>query len=1464
MVESRLESGNSEFWPGFPLFSFDQGLPFRGPPLCTDPMLFRVQILTKHETRRPMTCGRHVVALCSGIEGVGRSEFPLSHEARSRSGHQGLDAEEKYREFERHIRGGPERGPSGIGPFGGRAEFSGRLGLIPVPMGWSDPSTQLDMSQDTENEKHRQDPSLETRDAASEVNPFSQQVAPRDAETQIVHRVETIPHHQSRAQGMGIPQQPAGSSRSKKRRDNEEMEQASAQPNCGIHHPDEAQERNHARTLVRIQTSAKLPFQSDQRLEPHVPESYGPDIQLTRSLRNRPGFHFACCLLAMVWACSSSRLLAAESRLSQTNGVIVLSIEGEKDKFQIQRAGSKEWDPGYVGQKLSPNDSGRLGPATRATVRLSDLTIMRLGENARFTVHPPANESESFTVNLWHGLLYLFHRDAPGSTRVNSRTASAATRGTEFIVESDEATGRFSLSVIAGEGELSNEVGSALVKPGERASADPGGVPRMSAQIEAHSLIQWVLYYPGVLAPEDLNLTPAVARRLAASLTAYRSGDLPGAFQSFPADVPAGGVSDSERIYRAALLISLGQVAAAENLLTANANVPSALRDASDSLLRVIQVVAHPDLIAIRSTSTGSNWLASQWMAASYEHQSSRQLESARLAAMRATLAAPDFGFAWARLAELEIGFGRFDAAQVALDHALSLSPRNAQAHALKGFMAIRRFALSEARVAFDEAIQLDGALANAWFGRGLLRIRSGDRAGGREDLQIAASLEPQRGVLRSYLAKAWQESRELALAQTELDLAKELDPRDPTAWLYSSLVNLNQNRFNKAVRDLQYSQALNDNRAVYRSRFLLDQDLAVRGANLAGAYESVGLRDVALMEAGRSIANDYANYSAHLFLADTYNLLRDPHGIQLRYETPWLSEYLLANLLSPAAAGTLSQTLGEQDFARFFVRGGIGIVSATDYLSRGDWTESAAQYGRFNRMSYAVETSFRSERGQRPNEDITSTFLDAQFKQELSPQDSIYFQAIYYSADQGDLTPYYSPTNGVPGLRVLERQEPLLIGGYHREWSPGSHTLFLASRLTDALSVRNPGAGPVTIADAGGLPVAIPTLVDAAYRSRIEIYTAEIQHILERDAHTWVAGIRAQSGQINARNEFVSPVILSTFPIPLTPDPSTVTEVGADFSRFGGYVYDHWRMGSSFTLIGGLGYDHLRYPLNYRLAPLQGGEWNRDLLAPKLGFVWNPQVTTTLRGAVSRSLAGVSLDQSFQLEPTQIAGFNQAFRSLIPESLANANSGAEMRMAMLAVDQRIGSNTWAGVSGSWMSSELDRLSGAFGLVPGFTNYAISERLNYQERSLGGYIYHLLGDEWSFGARYRMTHSEIEAAHPDLPSTTFVTPQFSPPSSSALLHSAKLFVQFQHPSGFFGLGEGVWHRQNNRNYVPDIPGDDFWQLNLHAGYRWPNRRAEIRVGLLNITDQDYRLNPLSITETLPRHRTLAVSLRLNF
>ena len=64
--------------------------------------------------------------------------------------------------------------------------------------------------------------------------------------------------------------------------------------------------------------------------------------------------------------------------------------------------------------------------------------------------------------------------------------------------------------------------------------------------------------------------------------------------------------------------------------------------------------------------------------------------------------------------------------------------------------------------------------------------------------------------------------------------------------------------------------------------------------------------------------------------------------------------------------------------------------------------------------------------------------------------------------------------------------------------------------------------------------------------------------------------------------------------------------------------------------------------------------------------------------------------------------------------------------------------------------------------------------------------------------------------------------------------------------------------------LPLEPGDDFWQLNAFVGYRFPRRYAELSVGVLNLTDRDYRLNPLTLYAELPRERTAVVTLKINF
>ena len=213
-------------------------------------------------------------------------------------------------------------------------------------------------------------------------------------------------------------------------------------------------------------------------------------------------------------------------------------------------------------------------------------------------------------------------------------------------------------------------------------------------------------------------------------------------------------------------------------------------------------------------------------------------------------------------------------------------------------------------------------------------QIKRGDLEGGRGDLQTAATVEPTVSGFHSYLGKAFSMEDKPVDARKDLDLAKKLDPKDPTPLLYSALELQQRNRTNQAITDLEKSIELNDNRRVFRSKQLLDQDKAVRSANLAKIYQNAGMRNVAVREATHAVENDYTNPSAHLFLANSFNALRDRKRIELRYETPWFNELLLSNLLSPVGGGQLSQFVSQQEYSKLMEEDGMGASFSSEWRS--------------------------------------------------------------------------------------------------------------------------------------------------------------------------------------------------------------------------------------------------------------------------------------------------------------------------------------------------------------------------------------------------------------------------------------------------------------------------------------------------------------------------------------------------
>src|ERR1035437_9084676 len=1156
-----------------------------------------------------------------------------------------------------------------------------------------------------------------------------------------------------------------------------------------------------------------------------------------------------------------------------TNEIRIVELQGTA---KVAAATATTWMPVRTNQILRPFDRLRTGANSRIALLWSDRSVVAFGALTELEVSPPDSAGAQCGRHLSRGIVSFFHRDEPGRIRVITRGALAGVEGTQFVlaVPPGKDTERARSSVVDGKVRFGNEQATLLLTNGQQAVVEPGKAPVRTAGFIANNVLQWCFYYPAVIDPADLPFTPEEQKILVESLQAYRSGDLQVALAKYPTGRQPG--SDAERVYYAGLLLGVGQVEPAETVLASlsAADASSRPQRIALALRRLISAVKRqPNSAVVRPQ------LATEFLANSYYEQSRAisgiSLPAALDSARQAVTNSPNFGFAWERVAELEFSFGHTGRALDALDKSLALAPRNAQALALKGFLFAAQNRIGEAMNWFDQALAVDSSLGNAWLGRGLCRIRRGDTASGREDLLVAGALQPQRAGLRSYLGKAYANAGDYPRAARELQLAKKLDPNDPTAWLYSALLNHENNRINDAIRDLEKSQSLNDNRSVYRSQLLLDQDRAVRSANLAAMYQDDGMDDVAIREASRAVNYDYVNYSAHLFLANSYNQLRDPNEINLRYETPADSEYLIANLLAPVSAGMFSPTISQQEYSPLFERNRFGVVSSTEYLSRGAWTQSGAQYGTLGNFNYDAEASYRSDPGQRANNDIYQRQFPLTAKQQITPQDSVYLNVQQYEAESGDLTEYYNQNMASPTFRMNEQQDPNVSLGYHHEWSPGVHTLFFAARLDDTFSFTN-STQPSFFLDFPDNMNNVPTLISAQkittrehFVDKLEIYSGELQQIWEGPSHNTIVGTRIQYGHFDTTTLQANPLPLG-IALAFTNSIAAQQDIASLFKRISFYGYHQWQIFEPLQLIGGVTYDHITFPDNFRSAPISGNEMTADQVSPKAGLIWTPLDDTTFRFAYTRSLAGASLDQSYQLEPSQVAGFVQSFRSIIPESIAGANAGAKFETYDLSLEQKFRTGTYLGISGEILNSTVNRVDGVFNYLPDVLDNPVPsglrEHLDYQEKSLLFTANQLLGREWSLGARYRLSQAVLNDNFPDVPGNLLQPPNSINPRqrTEGVLQQVSLSAIYNHPCGFFAQEEAHWYAQNNSGYTPGQPGADFWQFNAFVGYRFPRRKAEIMLGLLNLTGQNYNLNPLNLYNELPRSRTLVLRLRLHF
>ncbi|MCZ6853856.1 MAG: FecR domain-containing protein, partial [Gammaproteobacteria bacterium] len=686
-------------------------------------------------------------------------------------------------------------------------------------------------------------------------------------------------------------------------------------------------------------------------------------------------------------------LLHSPSTYSQTTPVWVATLISAEGTVEARRASQTEWIHASLDDTFAIGDSVRVLAYGRAGLLLPGETVLRLDQNTTITFEEPDDDARSW-VELFLGVIHVISRE-PRSLQVLTPFANAGLEGTEFLVQvtTEEAT----ITVFEGEVAFSNSNGEVSVSTGQRVSARIGQAPvsePFAQGVQPRDAVQWTLYYPPIL-------------------TSAQNAD----------DDPEPHEVNDPQFFtgRAAQLLSVGRVDETIGDLDTALGLDS--NNADERALRSIIAVTQNDknvalTLATEAVAYDPN-SATALIALSYAYQALFDTSGALSNLQAAVEREPNNALAWARLSELWLAVGDLDEALTAAQTAASLDPGTARTQTVLGFAYLTRLDLEQATAAFRTAITLDQAAPLPRLGLGLAMIRDGDLAAGRGEIEIAVILDPGNALVRSYVGKAYYDERRDELAESQLAIAKDLDPLDPTPWFYNAILNLTGNRPVDALQDIQDSIKKNDNRAVYRSRLLLDEDLAARSASLGRIYDDLGFEQLALLEGWKSINSDPGSHSGHRLLADTFSTL-PRHEIARANElfqsqllqplniTPVQAQLAESNLFILDSAGPAALSFNE--FNPLFNRNRVAFQASGVTGGNGTRGEDIAVAGVSDRWSYSLGQFHFETDGFRANNDLEQDVLNAFVQFRPSEKTSLLAELRSSERDQGDLSLLFNP----------------------------------------------------------------------------------------------------------------------------------------------------------------------------------------------------------------------------------------------------------------------------------------------------------------------------------------------------------------------------------------------------------------------------------------------------------------------
>lgn len=477
-------------------------------------------------------------------------------------------------------------------------------------------------------------------------------------------------------------------------------------------------------------------------------------------------------------------------------------------------------------QNLNPGDVVITGANSRVAILLRDESLIKLNSNSQITIKSvlplikPASTGQNDKTQIQQdtGEMWIRTKNRPGKMEIDTKSGSAAIRGTEFNIASDE--NKTLITTLDGSLELSNSLGSVLIAQNEQGEATPDTAPvkRTITVEETESAVQWIFYWP-----QNLKLKQDIEDTSLEVLTKNHEEN--------PND------AEPKTILGIKKLISGKYDEALKLFDEANTIDPNS---ATNHLMRGRALfVLHRQKEALREVDQAIK-LDSSWY---LPHAEKSKYLNAQ---------------------------GDFVKAEKEAKEAISLSPDSPEALISLGDTEYTLGRVKQAATSFEKALVIDSNLAEAHIGKAKTLISQFYNNEAQDEFLSAVLLEPGLSRAHLYLGQAYYQNGETQKAINEIQEARRIDPKDPLVLNSLSIIYDVAHRYGEALELDEETIAITPN--LLESGARQSRNLSVASGNLGIEPLRFGLTDWAFFQANKALRENPIDGASHFTLGTIYN----------------------------------------------------------------------------------------------------------------------------------------------------------------------------------------------------------------------------------------------------------------------------------------------------------------------------------------------------------------------------------------------------------------------------------------------------------------------------------------------------------------------------------------------------------------------------------------------------------------